>query len=340
MIKETLNQYVTTQDKLWSHDRTKSVGSSEIGQCARKVWYSKHDQAPDDDYKDSWGARMRGTVMENVFYAPAMRARFGKNFLFGGDEQKTLIAGPLSATPDGIVIGLKKDALKHLGVRSIDNECLAVECKTADPRTNLSEAKPQNLYQTHVQMGLIREQTKYKPHYALLSYIDASFWDQVIEFAVPFSAKIYEAAKVRAKNIIEAKAATDFAPEGWIGGGAECKFCPFLKSCNIVRRNLPYEDAPVDPQFKAEMEDMVTELARLEDHLDVQTVAVREQQQAIKDRLREKGVKKIPGVVQWSWVSGRSGYDNKAIQAAAVAAGVDIEEFKTKGEPTDRLAFK
>ena len=340
IIKHALDSYVATQDKAWGHDRTKSVGSSEIGQCARKIWYAKHDQKPDEDYVDSWGARMRGTIMENVFWAPAMRARFGENFIYGGDEQKTLIAGPLSATPDGIVTGLKKNTLAYLDVKDIHATCIAVECKTSDPRTNLDVAKPQNVYQTHVQMGLIREQTRYKPMYALLSYTDASFWDQVVEFAVPFDAKIYAAAKVRAKNIINAKTATDFKPEGWIAGGNDCRYCPFMKSCGIERRNLPYAEKPVDPPFKAEIDDMVRDLKAKQDLAETADSVVREMQQAIKDRLREKSVKSIPGIVSWSWVSGRSGYNNKALIEVAKKAGVDVEQFATKGEATDRLVFK
>ena len=37
-----------------------------------------------------------------------------------------------------------------------DADCVMIECKTADPRTNLVEAKPENKYQTLVQMGLVR----------------------------------------------------------------------------------------------------------------------------------------------------------------------------------------
>ena len=60
-------------------------------------------------------------------------------------------------------------------------------------------------------------------------------------------------------------------------------------------------------------------------------------QDEIKNRLREKGLRRVPGVVTWSPVKGRAGYDNKGIQQAAVAAGVDIEQFATVGEPSDRL---
>ena len=45
------------------------------------------------------------------------------------------------------------------------------------------------------------------------------------------------------------------APEGWIAGGAECRYCPFTIACGVERRNLPFQDNDVDPQFAAEMKD-------------------------------------------------------------------------------------
>jgi hypothetical protein len=64
---------------------------------------------------------------------------------------------------------------------------------------------------------------------------------------------------------------------------------------------------------------------------------VRALQDKIKTRLRETGFTKIPGVLEWTPVKGRSGYDNSAIKQLAVDAGLDVEQFKTTGEPTDRL---
>jgi hypothetical protein len=38
-------------------------------------------------------------------------------------------------------------------------------------------------------------------------------------------------------------------------------------------------------------------------------------------------------------VKGREGYDNKLIKQAAIDAGIDIDQFKTFGEPGDRLVI-
>jgi len=47
--------------------------------------------------------------------------------------------------------------------------------------------------------------------------------------------------------------------------------------------------------------------------------------------LREKGVRKIPGVVSWSSVKGRNGYDNKAVKEAAIAAALMSPQSKQLG---------
>lgn len=339
MIKQALDEYVLANKRKWKHDRSKTIGSSEIGQCARRVFYIKSKQKPDADYVEEWGAAERGNIYEQHLWVPALRKRFGKAFMFAGKSQKTIIDGPLSATPDGLITGLKRNALAHLGVRDIGSNCIMAEAKTADPRTNLSKAKSHNVYQTHVQMGIIRKKTKFKPNFSLLSYADASFMDRIVEFVVPFNDNLYAIAKQRAAKILAAKKDKDLYPEGWIAGGNECRHCPFLRTCGIERRNLPFQDEnkPVDPQKRAEIADMVRVASKLEDVIDKNKKELREQEVLLKDRLRELGLRKIPGVVTWSSVKGRIAYDDKAIRAAAIAAGVDVEEFSTVGEPTDRL---
>lgn len=340
IIKKTLDQYAASVDKLWTHDRSNTLGASEVGQCARKIFWlkSENDSAHrvdrDPDYTESYGARMRGTIFEDKFWEPALRARFGKRLLFAGKYQKTFVSDFLSATPDGMIINLTAEERAEIGTGA---DCVMVECKTVDPRTNLDVAKPQNVFQTQVQMGLVRENTDYKPTHSILSYTDASFWSDVKEFVIEFDPALYETAKQRAMMIMTATEPP--APEGWIAGGAECRYCPFTIACGIQRRNLPFGDNEVDPQFAAEMKDAALSLRAMENSRDTLDSDVRAAQDQIKSRLREKGVRKIPGVLQWSSVKGRTGFDNKAIQKAAVEAGVDLDQFKTQGEPSDRLVI-
>jgi hypothetical protein len=188
-------------------------------------------------------------------------------------------------------------------------------------------------------MGLVRELTPYQPTHSILSYTDASFWSEVKEFVIAFDERIYETAKQRAITIMTATKISEVKPEGWIAGAKECNYCPFTRACGIERRNLPFQNEPVDEQFKAEIEDMALALKALEFLRDRHQAQLRELQDTIKNRLREKGVRKIPGVVTWSNIKGRCGYDAEAVREAAIAAGVDIEPFATIGADSDRLTI-
>ena len=341
LIKKALDAYAASTSKTWSHDRSNTVGASEVGQCMRKIFWLKSENDSryrvnrDPDYQETWGARMRGTVFEDAFWEPALRKKYQERLLFAGKDQQTFVSDYLSATPDGLILLDPQDVVE-LG---IDASSIMVECKTADPRTNLTVAKPQNILQAQVQMGLVREQTSYKPTHSILSYTDASFWSDVKEFIVEFDQQLYDTAKQRAMTIMTETDLDKILPEGWLAGGYECRYCPFTIACGIERRNLPYQDNEVDPQFAAEMREAAIDLKEAENFRDDMDKDARRLQDQIKRRLREKGVKKIPGVLTWSHVKGRTGYDNKQIKQAASDAGIDVEQFKTIGEPGDRLVI-
>ena len=57
----------------------------------------------DEGFVDTWGARARGTVFEDRFWVPAMRAPFGKRLKYAGRYQRTFSKDFLTATPDGLI---------------------------------------------------------------------------------------------------------------------------------------------------------------------------------------------------------------------------------------------
>ena len=91
-------------------------------------------------------------------------------------------------------------------------------------------------------MGILRATTDFRPTHAVISYADASFWSDVKEFVVAFDPDIYDAAQARAQIVMTATDLEHIAPEGWIAGGYECRYCPFTKPCGIERRNLPFAE--------------------------------------------------------------------------------------------------
>lgn len=339
MINDILNAYAASVRRKFKHDRTQTVGASEIGQCARKTYWAKRSTAHDESHVESWGALLRGTVMEDKFWVPAMRRKFKKDLLYAGSKQRTFAEGYLSATPDALVVNLKYDVLRHLGIKDIEGDCILIDCKSIDPRVNISKEKDVHFFQVQVQLGLVRALTSYKPTYAVLHYIDASFWHEVAEYAVKYDPAVFDQAVKRAEKIITASAPGELPPEGWITGGTECEYCPFKKPCGVITKSVPAREC-ADAQFTAEVTDLCREAQVVHKKAEEAGTAWRGAQEKIKERLREKGVRKLPGVVTWSSVKGRESWDMKGLREAAQAVGLDVEQFSTVGDPSDRLDIR
>lgn len=348
MIREALNAYAAREGRAFSRDRQATVGASEVGKCARLVYFLKnegdasyhHDR--DAEHVDGWGARERGKIYEDHVWVPAMRARYGDKLLYAGSDQRTLVDGFLSATPDGLLIDQPSDALAHLGVPDCGPD-IDLDCKTIDPRAALDGPKPEHVFQVQAQMGLFQALTNHAPRYAVLSYTDASFFDEVSEFAIAFDPGVYGEAKRRARDIMLATKPEQLKPEGVIAGGKECKLCPFTAACGQIRADAVPKagnDADLEPAAaeaiaalailarlaKDESDQKAAEAKRLQDEIKAMLAAVK------RRRLEHAGIR-----VVWSPMKGRPSYDDKAIREAAAAAGVDIEKFSRTGDPSDRM---
>jgi hypothetical protein len=321
-------------------DRAFTLGASEIGQCGRKIFFAKYAGERNPGHVDTWGATLRGQMIEQLFWVPALRARFGANLKFIGDKQRQFKRGFISATPDALLTNAPRDILVPLGVADIGSDCLLLECKSVDPRVKLDAPKPEHRYQVIVQLGVVRETTEYQPCFGVLTYINASFWDDITEFAVRFDPVIYAGAKARATKVLTANFASELPPEGWIAGGKECEHCPFTKACGIERRIVPNGNECVDSQFAAEMRELAVAYKARQAEVDVAETRLRASQHEIKERLRAKQLRRVVGddfSVNWTPVKGRQGYDVKALSAAAAAAGVGVQEFETEATSGDRL---
>jgi len=346
IVADALNNYALGT-RIPDERRISTVGASEVGQCSRKMFFLKNELDPhfkierDAGYTDGWGAQLRGTVLERAFWVPALRARYGDRLKFAGDEQRGFESGFISATPDGLLADVPSDVLAPLGIPDIESDCLLLECKTLDPRTKLDAPKPEHRYQAIVQLGVVREIAGWAPQYAVISYADASFWSEVAEFAVKFDPAVFGNAKRRAAKVLTASKPSELPPEGYIAGGRECKYCPFVRACGIERRSVPDASNTVaDPQFVAEVRDLAREAKRHQGDADAAAAKLRETQEAIRERLRSKKLRRVNGddfSITWSSVKGRLSFDVPALKAAATAAGIDVGKFETTGQPTGRL---
>ena len=350
MIREALDEFAATHSRTFTA-REQTVGASDVGQCARAVYFAKYEHDMDFGASrnpgavDGWGARQRGTTYEECFWEPALRAKYGDRLLFAGSQQETFALGFLSATPDALLIACEDDALADLGVPHLGGDgSIVLEGKTIDPRTRLDGPRLAHVFQAQVQLGLIHVLTRHCPEYALISYTDASFWDEVREYPIRRDPKIFETAQRRAAQILTAKSAHALPPEGWIAGGRECERCQFSLACGNFRSTaIPAQVVEPSPEFITEIVGLARHAKRLEDEADLAFAAHRTAQQDIKDRLSANNVRRIDGdgvKLTWSAVKGRPSYDMKAIREAAAAAGIDLAQFETTGAPSDRLDIR
>jgi hypothetical protein len=69
MIAEILTEFAVTTARTFAA-REQTVGASDVGRCARQVYYEKNETDPsygaprNPDAVDGWGARLRGSIFE------------------------------------------------------------------------------------------------------------------------------------------------------------------------------------------------------------------------------------------------------------------------------------
>ena len=256
MIRELLHAYGQSRRREFDHDRLSTLGSSGQGRCIRQTAFSLLAVPPDAGFVDSWGAALRGTVYEDHCWVPALRSSLpeGVELLFAGEDQVTMVdeEARLSATPDGLIVGLPRWCLADLGVEDCLADSVLVECKTADPRMLLRKPRPHHEFQVQMAMGLVRRCTDFAPEYAVISYTNASFWDQVTEFPVRYSERVYAAGAERARAVFAAtdpqrcrpKASWRAATNASIAAGPvlavkpRCRACP-PAGCDWIQRRWP-----------------------------------------------------------------------------------------------------
>lgn len=172
-------------------DRADTVGASEIGACARQVWFRKRGQA--SEREEGWGFAERGHVVEAW-----VLSRLGDAVQ---NVQRRIVRGFLSCTVD----------------LTFDNE--PVDIKSFDPRkTRVPE--PKHIIQSQVQSGLWGA---LRGH---LLQVNASDYSDIRELAVP--AVDIAPLETRARAIMTGPMP---APEGRITGGDECQYCVFQIAC-------------------------------------------------------------------------------------------------------------
>ena len=210
---------------VFTRDRSKSVGASEVFQCPRYVYFTKQEIKKQQDNNEppprleNGGFMLRGKILEDNFIAPFMGELFDGKIKNLGDEQETYVAEDcefLTATPDGI------------GVCPFTDKKILWEFKTFDPRVGAdSLPKAAHVLQTHVQMGVTGIDTTY------LCYFNASDLFDIRVFEINFNETVYDNAKERATNVMRAQSPEELdVTEAVIKG--ECEYCKYREKglCN------------------------------------------------------------------------------------------------------------
>jgi hypothetical protein len=330
-VRNIIHRYAASVKKTWEHDRSKTVGASEIGQCARKTWFSKQSSPQDKEFTDGWGARFRGDIIEDALWVPAMRTMEGVDgwtLLFAGLEQRTFSSGYLSATTDGLLYNFNT------------LESINLDCKSIDPRVDISREKTEHHFQVQAQMGLIRDCTSHRPDISILSYINASFLDDVTEFVIQFNPRIYAQAHARATQIMTAREAIALPPEGKMAGGDECKYCPWASYCaDVTVAGVPKQSSQLGDNAVAhlkELYDMERAARSKKETWEAEHTKAVEEIKSFLRNTNSRGHRGDGWSVSYSVVAGRETLDIRA----AEAAGIDLTPFYKTGRSSERLTVR
>jgi histone H3/H4 len=345
--------WIDSTKKQWGHDRTLTLGGSEVFGCIRKAWYSRHGATKDSDYHESWGATRRGDMIENHHVVPAMEwasANDGFKVDYAGSDQQTLFCDgvPMSVTPDGLIHGIGRDWLSRYGIADIKSDCVMFEIKSIDPRVDLSEEKSIHHGQTQIQMGLVRENTKFSPHYAVILYVNASFLDDMNVFIVEWDEKKYEVAKARAHVVYETESPNLLMREGRIDGS--CTYCPFKGTCiETMVASMPAELTKEQEKKRKKEGTNPLLLARLDDVMDRAHKARAAKKKAekvdelakeeLKAILREFGERKAKDAnwsLSYSMSPGRKTVDTERVNLALAELQVFLDA-KGLGPAVDQI---
>lgn len=203
-------------------DRASFVTASEIGKCARMVWFGKN--VPLTEGKVQWGFFERGHSHE-AWIVDQLRSYQGEyRWTYIGGDQVSFHDGHQSGTPDGLL-------------ECPNGDLYVVDFKSIDPRKNVAKLPaPEHIDQVLQNTDLVEACLDVEVSGALLAYSDASDYSKVREYLVDATCDEAiarrELLEQRAENILTANSADQVMAEGIYNGG--CTFCPFTAQCSAA----------------------------------------------------------------------------------------------------------
>lgn len=341
-FERMFNDYRDANPKVWDHDRNVTLGASEAFQCIRQTWFKKHDAEKDANHEDSWGAMERGNVMEDHWVVPALRhhaKQIGADLDYEGDNQVTFVADQNSATPDGLVFNLPRNALEKYGIPDIKSDCVLVEIKSIDPRAGLDEEKSVHHGQAQIQMGILHQMGEFKPYYTVILYINASFYDDVTPFIVEYDPRIYKTARARAKQLFSTTDPAKLVAEGKLSDA--CRMCAYTHACAKASKQAVPDDDKISG-ISQETLDTLYQMVVQERAIDAKIKELKEEQaevrQEIKDEMSPMNKRKAGDErfsISWIFQGGKKSLNKQAM----IDDGIDIAAYETEGAGFEKMTI-
>lgn len=205
-------------------DRSTYVGSSDIGQCPKKVYLSKM-QGESFELKQQLifkrGLVAEGIIRQGLANNPNVDIKFDQQIEISGKDELSFIKTHIDFLVD------------------FSQELVIIECKTISSPLPNNAPRESWIYQVQLQLGLLRQQRSEKSR-AIIVVLDLNT-GSASEYNIEFNQATYDIAIKRAKELWQ-NINSKNEPDGEISD--LCAYCSFKGNCNSLRENaenLPYD---------------------------------------------------------------------------------------------------
>ena len=315
-------QRILDSQKEWGFDRSQFLNASEAEDCIRRIWYSKHQ--PELAEEQEWGFAWRGHLAEE-YVVRCLKARNDVKLEYAGEEQESFQDDKLrlSATPDGII-------------SFEDGPFEGLEIKSIDPRTNRNNLpRIGHVVQLKIGMALFNKRLAGQQTFRLkrgrILYIDASNYNDIIEFEVQADDTILDRYAAKAAKVFRTKSVDGLDREGKRLG--TCTYCAFKTACGV---DVAQPSSRKTPSSVSKAAKRYMEVRDSEEAIKLEKAALSEELKALLGSMNMNSTV-VDGVeVKMTTVKGRESLDKKAV----AKAGIDLSPFTTVGAPSVRLNVK
>lgn len=229
-------------------DRSKYIGSSDIGQCPKKAFFGKKT-------KETHELKQllifeRGHVAEGIVRNGLANNPHAISFKEQVEIQGTGKLSYIKTHIDFIV--------------DFPQECVVIECKTISSPLPNNQPRESWIYQVQLQLGLLRATSNRECRGIIVAFNLNT--GEAFEFNVDYNEKFFNIAVDRASSLWES-VQSNIEPEGEIGD--LCTYCSFKSQCQTLQRNgeqLPQEVEQMAMRLK-ELKPLENEAKNIKDNI-------------------------------------------------------------------------